>query len=165
MGLSKDPEKRANQLKNLAKGTWRKGHVANPKGRPRKTITSLVQQFEDEGMAMPSPTEVSKLYLYIATRTEEELKAMMSDKEQPMMVRIVAKGILDKKGLDVVEKIVDRAYGKEHRVDITTNGKELRVEPLQIQFVADKEALAKAQAEVTPLEAREGPAGDALAKD
>ena len=153
MPISKDPVKRARQLANLAKGTWKKGQVTNPKGRPRKTISSLVQQFEEEGMAMPSPTEVSKLYLYIATRTEEELKAMMSDKEQPMMVRIVAKGILDKKGLDVVEKIVDRAYGKE-----------LHIEPLQIQFVADKEALAKAQAEVTPLEAREGPEGDALAK-
>ena len=165
MPISKDPVKRARQLANLAKGTWKKGQVTNPKGRPRQTIGTLVQQFENEGMTMPSPAEISKMYLYIATRTEDELKAMMTDKELPMMTRIIAKGILDKKGLDVVEKIVDRAYGKEHRVDITTGGKELHIEPLQIQFVADKEALAKAQAEVTPLEAREGPAGDALAKD
>ena len=107
---------------------------------------------------MPSPAEIGKIYMYIAARTEDELKAMMADKELPMMTRIIAKGILDKKGLDVVERIVNRAYGSEQRIDITTNGKELHVEPLKIQFVADKEALAKVQAEVTPIEAKEGPA-------
>lgn len=160
MALSKDPTKRRKQLLNLEKGKFKKGQVTNPKGRPRKTITSLVQQFEAEGMVMPSPAEVSKLYVYIATRTEEELKAMMSDKEQPMMVRIVAKGVLDKKGLDVLEKIVERAYGKEHKVDITTNGKELHIEPLQIHFVADREALAKVQSEVPPVKTQEQSDGE-----
>lgn len=152
MALSKDPVKRARQLANLAKGTWKKGQVTNPKGRQRSTISTLVQKFEAEGMTMPTPAEISKMYFYIAARTEEELKALMSDKEQPMMVRIIAKGVLDKKGLDVLERIVDRAYGKEQRIDITTNGKDLHVEPLQIHFVADKEALARVQSEVKPME-------------
>lgn len=155
MPLSKDPIIRAKQIANVTKNKIKKGEVRNPHGRPRTTISTLVQQFEEEGMTMPSPTEVSKMYLYIATRTEDELKKIMSDKEQPMMVRIIAKGVLDKKGLDVIEKIVDRAYGKEQRVDITTNGKDLHIEPLQIHFVADREALAKVQAEVKPLAEQE----------
>lgn len=152
MALSKDPIKRAKQLANLKIGMAKKGDVLNPKGRPRATISTLVQQFEAEGMTMPTPAEISKMYFYIAARTEAELKALMSDKEQPMMVRIIAKGVLDKKGLDVLERIVDRAYGKEQRIDITTNGKDLHVEPLQIHFVADKEALARVQSEVKPME-------------
>ena len=152
MALSKDPVKRARQIANVTKNLIKKGEVRNPHGRPRTTIGSLAKQFEEEGMTMPSPTEISKIYFYTAARTEDELKKMMADKSLPMMTRIIAKGVLDKKGLDVLERIVDRAYGKEQRIDITTNGKDLHVEPLQIQFVADKEALAKAQGEVKPID-------------
>lgn len=150
MGLSSDPIKKARQLANLELGKWKKGDIPNPQGR-RTTVSDLVKQFEAEGMSMPKPNEISKIYFYTAARTEEELKAMLANKSLPMMVRIIAKGVLDKKGLDVLEKIVDRAYGKEQRVDITTNGKDLHVEPLQIHFVADKEALARVQGEVQPI--------------
>lgn len=152
MALSKDPVVRAKQLANLEKGKFKPGQVPNPKGRPRTTIGSIIQQFEAEGMAMPSPSEISKIYFYTAARTEDELKDMVKDKSLPMMTRIIARGVLDKKGLDVLERIVDRAYGKEQRVDITTNGKDLHIEPLQIHFVADKEQLAKIQDEVKPME-------------
>ena len=150
MGLSKDPAKRANQLANLVPGMFKPGNKRG-KGRPRATIRTLIEQFEAEGMTMPSPTEISKIYFYIAARTEAELKAILGNKELPMMTRIIARGVLDRKGLDVLEKIVNRAYGTEQRIDITTNGKDLHVEPLQIHFVADKEALAKVQQEVEPI--------------
>lgn len=65
-----------------------------------------------------------------------------------MMIRIIARGVLDKKGIDILEKIVNRAYGSQQRLDITTNGKELQREPLTIKFVADKDALAKVKQEV-----------------
>ena len=151
MALSKDPDKRKNQLANIMSHKFKKGVVTNPKGRPRTTISGLVKQFEEEGMVMPTPAEISKIYFYIAARTEAELKAMLADKTLPMMTRIIAKGVLDKRGLDVLEKIVDRAYGKEQRIDITTNGKEIKSEPLRIQFVANKEELAKIQGEVPQI--------------
>ena len=73
-----------------------------------------------------------------------------------MMTRIIAKGVLDKKGLDVLERIINRAYGKEQRIDITTNGKDLKPEPLTIHFVADREALAKIENEIPASEDKEG---------
>lgn len=155
MALSKDPNKRKNQLANLAQGMFKKGECANPKGRPRKTIGLLVEQFEAEGMTMPSPSEISKLYFYIASRTESELKAILGDKEQPMMTRIIARGVLDKKGLDVLERIVDRAYGKEQRIDITTNGKDIKQDPLVVQFVATKEQLEAIAQEVPDKEKKD----------
>ena len=40
---------------------------------------------------------------------EEELKKLLADKKQPMLVRIVIKNMMDgKRGFDVVEKILDR---------------------------------------------------------
>lgn len=153
MALSKDPEKRKRQLSNL-KSTV-KGQVLNPKGRPRTTISQMVKEAEAQGLTMPSPYEISKIYFYTAARTEGELKEIMANKDLPMMTRIIAKGVLDKKGLDVLERIVDRAYGKEQRIDITTNGKDLKPEPLVVQFVATKEQLEQISSEVPDKKQRE----------
>lgn len=154
MSLSKDPVKRARQLANLEKGKWKKGQVTNPNGRPKKSPLDdfLYECEETRGMSMPTPAQVAKMYFFIAALPEERLKTLLQDKQQPMMVRIIARGVLDKKGIDILEKIVNRAYGSQQRLDITTNGKELQREPLTIKFVADKDALAKIQGEVGDVE-------------
>lgn len=156
MAVSKDPEKRKKQLANLEKGKARKGDVLNPKGRPRTTVRTMIADFEKAGLIVPSAHEISKIYMYIASLKEDELKKTMMDKDLPMMTRIIARGVLNKKGLDVVERIMDRAYGKEQRIDITTNGKDLKPEPLTIRFVADKEALERIRQEIPSLENKEG---------
>lgn len=156
MSLSKDPVKRAKQLANLEKGKFKKGQVANPLGagaHKKSPLADFLHECEDlRGMAMPTPAEVAKMYFFIAALPEARLKTLLQDKEQPMMVRIIARGVLDKKGIDILEKIVNRAYGSQQRLDITTNGKELQREPLMIKFVADKDALAKVQGEVSEVE-------------
>lgn len=154
MALSKDPNKRAKQLANLEKGKFKKGQCANPLGRPKKSPLDnfLYECEETRGMAMPTPAQVAKMYFFIAALPEDRLKELLKDKAQPMMVRIIARGILDKKGIDILEKVVNRAYGSQQRLDITTNGKELQREPLTIRFVADKDALAKVEDEVGDMD-------------
>lgn len=101
---------------------------------------------------MPTPAEVAKMYFFIAALPEDKLKNLLQDKAKPMMMRIIARGVLDKKGIDILEKIVNRAYGSQQHLDITTNGKELQREPLTIKFVANKNELAKMQEEVPDIE-------------
>ncbi|MBR1525123.1 MAG: hypothetical protein IJ640_00485 [Prevotella sp.] len=151
MGLSKDPKKRKNQLENLKKGMAKKGDVLNPKGRPRSTVRTMIADFEQQGLIVPTNEEIGKMYMYIASLNEEELGKLLQDKSLPMMTRIIARGILSKKGLDVIDRIVNRTYGSQQHIDITTNGKELKPEPLTIRFVASKEELEKIQAEVPDL--------------
>ena len=155
-GLSKDPQKRKKQLDNLKKGMIPKGKTGNPKGRPRSTIRTMIKDFEDAGLVVPSNEEIGKMYLYIATLNEEELKKLLNDKDLPMMTRIIARGILSKKGLDVVDKIVNRAYGNQQHIDITTNGKDLQPEPMKLIFVADRDALEKIESEIPKSEEKEG---------
>jgi len=155
MPISKDSEKRRRQLANLEKGKAKKGDVLNPKGRPRKTIRTMISDFEKAGLIVPSNDEIGKMYLYIATLNEKELSELLHDKEQPMMVRIIAKGVLSKKGLDVIDRIVNRAYGQQQHIDITTNGKDLQPEPMKIIFVANKEELAKIENEIPNIEEKE----------
>lgn len=154
MGLSKDPEKRKRQLANLRTRSWKKGESGNPKGRPKQSpLAPFIRDCEEvRGMKMPSPSEVASTYVYIAALPEDKLKDLVNDKVQPMMIRIIAKAILNKKGVEMLEKVVNRAYGQQQRLDITTNGKEIHQEPLKIQFVANKEELAKAKSEISDFE-------------
>ncbi len=153
MPLSKDPKQRKKQLDNLKKGMAKKGQVLNPKGRPRTTVRSMIEEFERQGMIVPTAQEISKIYIFIASQTEEELKQTMLNKELPMMTRIIARGVLNKKGLDVVERIMDRAYGKQQRIDLTSGGEKIKSEPLTLRFIASKEELEKIQNEVPDIPA------------
>ena len=155
-GLSKDPEKAKRQIAGLKKGMIPKGKSGNPNGRPRSTIRTMIKEFQDAGLIIPTNEEIGKMYLYIASLSEEELKKLLGNKDLPMITRIIARGILSKKGLDVVDKIVDRAYGKQQHIDITTNGKDLQPEPMKIIFVANKEELEKIDAEIPASTDKEG---------
>ena len=44
--------------------------------------------------------------------SEPELKPLMTDMTKPILVRIIAKNLLDKKGFDIIERMIDRAHGK-----------------------------------------------------
>ena len=151
MGLSKNESKRKNQLANLEKGKFKKGDVGNPKGRPPKpkTMSLFIEEMKSKGYEVPSSQTIAESFLYIATLPENELKAVLADKSRPMMQRIVAKGILDKKGIDILERVVDRAYGKIQRIDLTSKGEQIKQpEPLQVHVVTNTEDYNKILAEI-----------------
>lgn len=150
MALSKNESKRRKQLANLEKGKFKKGEVTNPKGRPPKpkTMTAFIAEMKEKGYEVPTSQTIAESFLYIATLPEDELKAVLADKTRPMMQRIVAKGILDKKGMDILERVVDRAYGKIQRIDLTSKGEQIKQDPLQIHFIANTEEYNKVMAEI-----------------
>lgn len=152
-GKGNTPETQARMMANLKH--FQKGVVTNPKGAPRKTITSVLAEFREKGVKIPTSREVSEIFITIANMQEEELKVMLADKEQPMMNRIIAKNILDKKGLDVIERLIERAYGRtEQRIDITTNGKDLKPDPITIRFVGNNAEYEKIKQEIESEKAR-----------
>ena len=150
MALSKNESKRRKQLANLEKGKFKKGEVTNPKGRPPKpkTMTAFIAEMKEKGYEVPTSQTIAESFLYIATLPEDELKAVLADKTRPMMQRIVAKGILDKKGMDILERAVDRAYGKLQRIDLTSKGAQIKQDPLQVHFVTNSEEYNKVIAEI-----------------
>ena len=150
MALSKNESNRKRQLANLEKGKFKKGEVTNPKGRPPKpkTMTTFIAEIKDKGYEVPTAQTIAESFLYIATLPEDELKAVLNDKSRPMMQRIVAKGILDKKGIDILERVVDRAYGKIQHIDLTSKGEQIKQDPLQIHVVSNTEEYNKVLAEI-----------------
>ena len=166
MPLSKDPTKRKNQIANLAKGMAKKGDILNPKGRPPKpkTMTMFIEEMKEKGYEVPSSQIIAESYLYIATLPEDELKAVLNDKSRPMMQRIIAKGVLDKKGIDVLDRIVDRAYGKIQRIDLTSKGEQIKSDPLQVHVVTNSEEYNKVLAEIQKEKERKEAEPDKIAE-
>lgn len=133
-GKGNTAESEAKMRKNLRPG-FVKGQSGNPKGRPPMTMKGFVKEMEDKGYQIPTSDDITKSWLYISALPEEEIKNILADKDRPMQIRIIAKGVLDKKGLDVVEKIVNRAYGTTQKIDLTTGGEKLSREPLKIEII------------------------------
>ena len=151
MPLSHNEVQRAKQLENLKKGTFKKGQSGNPRGKPPrpKTMSLFIEEMKEKGYEVPSSQIIAESFLYIATLPEEELKAVLNDKARPMMQRIIAKGVLDKKGIDVLDRIIDRAYGKIQRIDLTSKGEQIKQpEPLQVHVVTNTEEYNKVLAEI-----------------
>lgn len=148
MPLSSKPDKRRNQLANLK--NIQKGEVRNPKGRLKhpKTMSMFINEMKEKGYEVPTPRVITESYLYLATLPEEELKNILGDKSRPMMQRIIAKGILNKKGIDVLDRIVDRAYGKIQHIDLTSKGEQIKSDPLQMHFVTNSEEYNKVLTEI-----------------
>lgn len=142
-GRGNTSEAEARMRKNLAKGCFVKGQSGNPKGKPRLTVSNFVKEIKDKGYEVPTAEDITKSWLAISALPEKEIKEILSDAERPMQLRIIAKGVLDKKGLDVVEKIVNRAYGTTQKIDLTTGGEKLSREPLKIEIIDRAEQVDK----------------------
>lgn len=81
-------------------------------GRPRKLVGQTVADLKDAGVTAVSKSEIETLYLTLINTTEEELKELLEDKNQPMLVRIVIKNVFAEKGFEIIEKMMDRTLGK-----------------------------------------------------
>ncbi len=116
-----------------------KGFDANPdninkKGRPRTTVHSLLDELKKKGYKTINKEDIKFLYLSLLDNSQEELLKLTNDKESSMIIRVVAKSILDKKGFDIIEKMLDRTMGKPVSTNEHTglDGKELFPTIIQI---------------------------------
>lgn len=91
---------------------WEKGQSGNPKGRPPKLVTSVLNELMEEGYREARRSHILETYQVLITLDEPRLKNLANDKETPMLFRVVAKNILGKKGFDVIERMLDRVHGK-----------------------------------------------------
>lgn len=90
-------------------GTLRRGGST---GRPRKLVSTVTASLNAAGVAQVSNADVNAVYKTLLNLTEGELVKMVNDEDQPMLIRIVAKSMLNKKGFEVIEKMMERVHGK-----------------------------------------------------
>ena len=102
----------------------------NRKGRPRKMIADVIAELEKQGIKAATKPDIQDIYMRLINIDIPELKKIVKDEEQPVLVRIVGKNVLSGKGFDIIEKMLDRSIGKaEQKTDITTGGVALNIDP------------------------------------
>lgn len=84
----------------------------NRKGRPRKLVSTTLEALKDAGIKEVSKTEIIAIYMSLINCSEGELKEMMNDSNQSILVKTTCKAIAKGKGFDIIEKMLDRSIGK-----------------------------------------------------
>ena len=104
-----------------------KGFDKNPQninrnGRPRKLITDVIAQLEEQGIKPATKPDIQDIYMRLINVEIPELEQIVKDSTQPVLVRIVGKNVLSGKGFDIIEKMLDRSIGKvPNSIDLNAN--------------------------------------------
>lgn len=120
----------------------------NLKGAPPKTITELKDFYLNNGTSIPSKREIHDLYLLLIVLTENDLKEIVKNFDNPMLIRVIARSILSGKGFDIIERML-RGIGMltnktEIEGEIVTINKDVDLKKLtldelrQLEGIADK---------------------------
>lgn len=130
--------KNQNSLKNLK--PFPKGTSGNPKGRPVTTITAVQRELKKEGYKTVSRIQIRDAYLMAVGLDQPALEKLVKGEKYPMILRIIAKRLLQKDGFEVIEKLLDRAVGRAQQfIDHTTNKKELPAAVVNVHTLSDAE--------------------------
>ena len=121
----------------------KKGEVRNPNGRPKNLFTQIINELKELGYERVTITNIIEAYEFCLGLDKEKIVEITNNEKSPMFLRIVGKGMLSKKGFDIIEKMIDRAHGK------TTQ----KVESMQLNISSD--TMTKEQLELEVQKARE----------
>jgi hypothetical protein len=98
----------------------------NRNGRPRKMVSDIIDSLEKEGVKRVSKEQVKGAFELLLNLSEDQIKELVTDKEKPMLLRIVAKAMVSGKGFDIIEKMIDRTHGKAiQTTDLISDGERI----------------------------------------
>lgn len=104
---------RANSLANLKGKTFRdKPERINKNGRPPKLIHHITAELKEKGYEPVTESQIIDAYTALMQLPEAEVKAMESDNSRPFFLRLVAKWLQSPKGMEMLDRIMDRSFGK-----------------------------------------------------
>jgi hypothetical protein len=103
----------------------------NLNGRPPKLISHITSELKEKGYEPVSNAQILEAYTLLINLDEASIKEIITNNDHPMFLRIVAKAMLGQKGTEMIEKILERAYGKAiQSVDHTSKGEKLNQQPI-----------------------------------
>lgn len=110
---------------NIVPHEYKKGQSGNPNGRPKKVFSVIIAEMKERGIEPATPSNVADIYQYLlALPLSEIIKIAGSPKEEnglPAIMRIAAKELIGKRGLEIMKEMLDRANGKPKQVTELSN--------------------------------------------
>ncbi len=112
----------------IGKGFDKRPENINTNGRPRKLISFINTELKTDGYTPASKDEIVEAYLTMLNLPFSKIKEIgnSGNDNYPMLYKLVAKEMLGNKGQEMLEKLLDRALGKNQQyIDHTTKGEKL----------------------------------------
>lgn len=121
---------------------FQKGESGNPNGRPKKVFSVILAEMKAQGIEPATPSNVSDIFQYLLALPLSEIITIagkpQEENDLPAIMRIAAKELIGKRGLEILREMLDRANGRSKQaMDITTGGEKLPA--TVIQFVDDSD--------------------------
>jgi hypothetical protein len=114
------------QKPHLIPYRWKPGQSGNPKGQKPKVMSAILKQLKEAGFEPVTRDQITDAFGVVMSMSSDEVMAMVNDKDQPMLLRIVGKRLLSKDGHEMLEKMLDRAHGKaKQQLDHLSGGEKI----------------------------------------
>ena len=103
-----------NSLDNLkkAKGFDKNPNNINRKGRPRRLVSSIIQDLKEKGIVQVKAIDIVEAFEMLFNLESKEIAEIANNDSNPYFIRRVAKEMLSGKGFDIIERMIDRVHGK-----------------------------------------------------
>ncbi len=82
---------------DIVEHQFQPGQSGNPKGRPRKSFSSINQELKDKGVQPLTRTALVEAYELIFNTDEEGLKKIATDKNTPYGLKLIIKELNNSK--------------------------------------------------------------------
>ena len=127
---------RANYERTIKnKGFDKNPNNINRKGRPRRLVSSIIQDLKEKGIVQVKATDIVEAFEMLFNLESKEIAEIANNDKNPYFIRRVAKEMLSGKGFDIIERMIDRVHGKPKQATEIT-GKD--GDGLTINFVPAK---------------------------
>ncbi len=120
-----EKQRKSTQDNIIGKGFDKRPENINKKGRPKKLVSHINTILEGEGYTPVAAEQIKEAYLRILNLPFYKIKEMAKTESQdfPFLYKLVAKEMLGKRGLEMLDRLLDRALGKPvQALDHTTKG-------------------------------------------
>ena len=112
---------RANYERTIKnKGFDKNPNNINRKGRPRRLVSSIIQDLKEKGIVQVKAIDIVEAFEMLFNLESKEIAEIANNDSNPYFIRRVAKEMLSGKGFDIIERMIDRVHGKpKQSTDIT----------------------------------------------
>lgn len=117
-------------------------------GRKPKVFSQIAKEFQAAGIERATPEIVAEAYEYLLALPLSDILEISGnpkiENDMPSLMRLAAKEMTGKRGIEILKEMLDRAHGKSKQsVDHTTNGESMNNPLLSLSEKDQDELLEK----------------------
>ena len=112
-------------------------------GRKPKVFSALAKEFAELGIEKATPETVREAYEYLLALPLSDILEISGnpkiENDMPSLMRLAAKEMTGKRGIEILKEMLDRAHGKPRQShDLTSGGEPISVNPLEKLSIEDQ---------------------------